>query len=63
MKRISNIFIKEGIRGSKLENVRQHIGYENIIFTPNSAEAHKPLLLRTAGGRGGSERQRGRREK
>ena len=42
-------------------NIQEVSRYENIIFTSNSAEAHKTLPLRTAGGMGGSERQKGRR--
>ena len=30
-------------------NIQEVSRYENIIFTSNSAEAHKTLLLRTAG--------------
>ena len=49
-------FIIYGANAVRLSIFRKFIGYTGIIFTPYSAETHKPLLLRLLrGGRGGSE--------
>ena len=55
-------FIIHGANAVRLSIFRKFIGYEDIIFTPYFAEAHKTLLLRTAGA-GAALNDRGAAEK